>query len=116
MTRYTELSRQLGVTPSAGLETLRRFGLNTEASMSDDINSMGDFSDVLVSAHAPAVIGDLRLNIASTDADFRATSIQVINDYISRAAPVSQREADQFALRSQALARRRSEDGSRREV
>ena len=86
MTRYTELSYQLGVTPSAGLETLRRFGLNTEASMSDDINNMGDFSDVLVSAHAPAVIGDLRLNIASTDADFRATSVQVITDYIGRAA------------------------------
>ena len=113
MTRYSELSHQLGVTPSAGLETLRRFGLNTEASMSDDINSMGDFSDVLVSAHAPAVIGDLRLNIASTDADFRATSIQVINDYISR--PVPQREADQFALRSQAWdddARRWVETGS----
>ena len=54
--------------------------------MSDDINSMGDFSDILVSAHAPAVIGDLRLNIASTDADFRATSIQFINDYIRLAA------------------------------
>ena len=44
--------------------------------MSDDINDMGEFSDVLVSAHAPAVIGDLRLNIASTDADFRATSVR----------------------------------------
>ena len=54
--------------------------------MSDDINSMGDFSDILVSAHAPAVIGDLRLNIAATDADFRATSLKVITDYIRLAA------------------------------
>ena len=54
--------------------------------MSDDINNMGGFSDILVSAHAPAVIRDLRLNIGSTDADFRATSVQVIIDYVSRAA------------------------------
>ena len=81
--------------------------------MSDDINSMGDFSEILVSAHAPAVIGDLRLNIASTDADFRATSIQFINDYIRLAAQIPQRKADQFALRSKALVRRRADGGAR---
>ncbi len=86
MTRYTELKHQLGVTASAGVDTLRRFGLNTEASMADDIDDMADFADVLVSAHAPAVVGDMRLNIAATDAGFRETSIQVIVDYIERAA------------------------------
>jgi sugar phosphate isomerase/epimerase len=86
MTRYTELKHQLGVTASAGVDTLRRFGLNTEASMADDIDDMADFADVLVSAHAPAVVGDMRLNIAATDAGFRETSIQVIVDYIERAS------------------------------
>ena len=87
MTRYTELKHQLGVTSSAGVETLRRLGLNTEASMADDIDEMDDFADVLVSAHAPAVIdGSLRLNIAATDAGFRQTSIRVILQYVERAA------------------------------
>ena len=74
MTRYTELRHQLGVTSSAGIETLRRFGLNTEASMADDIDDMGELAEVLVSAHAPAVVDDVRLNIAAPDADFRKAS------------------------------------------
>ena len=86
MTRYTELKHQLGVTSGAGLETLRRFGLNTEASMADDIDYMGELAEVLVSAHAPAVVDGVRLNIAATDAEFRKTSIQVIVDYVEKAA------------------------------
>ncbi len=86
MTRYTELKHQLGVTSSAGIETLRRFGLNTEASMADDIDDMDDLAEALVSAHAPAVVDDVRLNIAATDANFRKISIQVIVDYIEKAA------------------------------
>ena len=86
MTKYTELTHQLGVTPAAGVETLQRFGLNTEASMAEDIDEMAEFSDILVSAHAPAIVGDMRLNIASTDDDFQKRSIEVIVDYIGRAA------------------------------
>ena len=86
MTRYTELKHQLGVTSSAGVETLRRLGLNTEASMADDIDEMDDFADVLVSAHAPAVTGDQRLNIAATDSGFREMSLEVITGYIESAA------------------------------
>ena len=86
VTKYTELKHQLGVTSAAGPGTLRRLGLNTEASMADDIDDMADFADFLVSAHAPAVVGEMRLNIAATDPDFRRTSIQVIVDYIDRAA------------------------------
>ncbi len=86
MTRYNELRHQLGVTSAAGLETLRRLGLNTEASMVDDIDEMDELAGVLVSAHAPAVVRGVRLNIAATDADFRKTSVQVIVDYIARAA------------------------------
>ena len=51
MTRYFRAVSPTGRHALCRVETLRRFGLNTEASMSDDINSMGDFSDVLVSAH-----------------------------------------------------------------
>lgn len=85
MTKYTELKHQLGVTPAAGLDTLRRLGLNTEASMAEDIDDMAEFSDVLVSAHAPATSGDMRLNIAATDAGFREMSIGIIVDYVERA-------------------------------
>jgi sugar phosphate isomerase/epimerase len=85
LTKYTELKHQLGVTTAAGLETLMRFGLNTEVPMSDDIEHAGYLSDILVSAHAPATIGEQRLNIAATDADFRKTSIAVITDYIETA-------------------------------
>ena len=86
MTKYNELKYQLGVTASAGVETLNRFGLNTEASMAEDIDEMAEYSDILVSAHAPAIVGDMRLNIASTDEGFRKKSIEVIVDYIGRAA------------------------------
>ena len=86
MTKYTELKQQLGVTASAGVETLNRFDLNTEASMAEDIDEMAEYSDILVSAHAPAIAGDMRLNIAATDDGFRKKSIEVIVDYIGRAA------------------------------
>ena len=85
MTKYTELKHQLGVTTAAGLETLMRFGLNTEVPMSDDIEQAGYLSDILVSAHAPATLGEQRLNIAATDADFRKISIGVITNYIDTA-------------------------------
>ena len=87
MTRYNELRHQLGVTSAAGLDTLRRFGLNTEASMADDIDEMDELAEVLVSAHAPAMVGDdVRLNIAAPEADFRKMSLDVVIDYIGRAA------------------------------
>ena len=86
VTKYSELTHQLGVTAAAGVETLQRFGLNTEASMAEDIDEMAEFSDILVSAHAPAIVGDMRLNIAATDDGFRKKSIEVIVGYIGRAA------------------------------
>ena len=86
MTKYTELTHQLGVTARAGVETLNRFDLNTEASMAEDIDEMDEYSGILVSAHAPAIVEDMRLNIAATDDAFRKKSIDVITDYIGRAA------------------------------
>ena len=70
----------------AGVETLERFGLNAEASLSDDIESAGPSSDFLTSAHAPTKVGEARLNYAATDDDFREMSIKQITDYIDRAA------------------------------
>ena len=54
--------------------------------MADDIDEMDELAEVLVSAHAPAVVDDVRLNIAAPDADFRKMSLEVIVDYIARAA------------------------------
>ena len=70
---------------AAGIHDLRRLNLRAEASLVDDIEAMADFSDVLTSAHAPASMGDLRLNIAATDDDFRRTSIDQIVGYVDKA-------------------------------
>ena len=70
---------------ATGIELLKRLGLTAEASMADDIDAVGSLSDVLVSAHAPSAVGELRLNIAATDDDFRRESIDHIVAYVERA-------------------------------
>ena len=65
-----------------GLEVLRRLDLKCEASMSDDIETAGEFSEVLVSAHAPAQKDGQRLNVAATDEPFRRMSINHIIAYV----------------------------------
>jgi sugar phosphate isomerase/epimerase len=70
---------------AAGIHDLRRLNLRAEASLVDDIEALADFSDVLTSAHAPASMGDLRINIAATDDDFRRTSIDQIVGYVDKA-------------------------------
>ena len=68
-----------------GLELLKRLGLTAEASMTDDLDNIERYSEVLISAHAPSAIGDLRLNIAATDDGFRRESIDHISAYVDRA-------------------------------
>ena len=63
-----------------GLDLLKSLGLTAEASMTDVLDDIEEYSDVLISAHAPALKGDLRLNVAATDVQFRRESI----DYISK--------------------------------
>ena len=85
MTKYTELRYPLGSQVKAGIDTLNNLHLNTECSMADDIEDLADFADILVSAHAPASVGDIRLNAAAKDAEFRTYSIGVVTDYIDKA-------------------------------
>ncbi len=69
-----------------GLATLKRLGLKAEASMVDDIETADEFSEVMISAHAPATVGEQRLNIAATDEPFRRLSIDTIVAYVKAAS------------------------------
>ena len=53
--------------------------------MTDDIEAADAFADVLVSAHAPIMDGEVRLNIAATDEKFRRMSIDRILGYVNTA-------------------------------
>ena len=53
--------------------------------MTDDLDNIRRYSEVLISAHAPSAIGDLRLNVAATDDGFRRESIDHISAYVDRA-------------------------------
>ena len=76
----------LSVPVKAGLDLLNRLGLTAESSMADNLDEIEDYSDVLISAHAPATIGELRLNVAATDDAFRRESIDHISAYVDRAS------------------------------
>ena len=78
------LKHPLSAPVESGLHNLERLGLKAEASMGVDIEAIQEFSGVLISAHAPATIGALRLNYGATDEDFRNRSIAHIIDYIER--------------------------------
>ena len=67
---------------TVGVETLERFHLGSEGRMHAAVEEMQPFADLLVSGHAPSRKGDVRLNIAATDGDFREESIQEIVAYI----------------------------------
>ena len=54
--------------------------------MVDDIESADEFSEVMISAHAPATVGEQRLNIAATDEPFRRLSIDTIVAYVKAAS------------------------------
>ena len=70
----------------AGLDVLKRLGLTAESSMEDKLDEIEDFADVLISAHAPSMIGELRLNVAATEDDFRRESIDHLKAYVDRAS------------------------------
>ena len=69
---------------AAGIDNLRRLKLNTETSMNDDIESADEFSELLISVHAPAGIEGMRLNVAATEDDFRQVSIDCIVSCIDK--------------------------------
>ncbi|MCL0029293.1 sugar phosphate isomerase/epimerase [Dehalococcoidia bacterium] len=84
-TKYTDLAYPMAVPIKAGLENIKRFQLKAEAGMVNDIKAAGEFTDVLISAHAPSVMNGQRINVAATDATFRRMSIDHILAYIDAA-------------------------------
>ena len=66
---------------------IERLGLNGNAgtTLTNEVEAMNAFSQVLVSGHAPSSLqvgSKIRGNIASTDDEFRDMSIQTILDYV----------------------------------
>ena len=69
---------------------IERLGLNGNAgtTLTNEVEAMNAFSQVLVSGHAPSSLqvgGKIRGNIASTDDEFRDMSIRTILDYVDLA-------------------------------
>ncbi len=86
MTLRDGIKHPLSAPAYAGLETLQALGLYAESSTLQDIRVLGDYAEVLISAHAPTTASDAsRLNIATPEHDFREMSIGVITSYIDEA-------------------------------
>ena len=73
----------LAVPVKAGLETINKFHLRAETSLSDDIKFFEDFSGVLFSAHAPIDVSGQRVNIAAVNETLRDISVERIKKYIN---------------------------------
>ena len=58
----TRLKHPLGAPMKAGIDNLKRLGLNTESSANADLEEARQFSDVIVSTHAPWTVDGMRLN------------------------------------------------------
>ena len=74
----------VGAPPETGIEDLRRLELFTELGMVSSEEQRATFGEIALSAHAPLYDGEIRLNIASTDDDFRDKSMRMILEYIDR--------------------------------
>ena len=66
---------------------IERLGLNGNAgtTLTNEVEAMNAFSQVLVTGHAPSSLqvgSKIRGNVASTDDEFRETSIRTILDYV----------------------------------
>ena len=84
--RHNQLKHPMSAPVKTGVEALSKTGLMAESSMSDDIEILDAYSEFLISAHAPATIGEARLNYAATDPDFRRMSIETIVGFIHKAS------------------------------
>ena len=78
----TRLKHPLGAPMKAGIDNLKRLGLNTESSANADLEEARQFSDVIVSTHAPWTVDGMRLNYAATDEAFRRRSLDIILRHI----------------------------------
>ncbi len=79
------LKHPLSVTIGARLDNLTRLGLKTETTMDYPVEEAGEFSGVLISAHAPVLLDEMRHNIAATDAEFRRMSIERVMTFVDAA-------------------------------
>ena len=82
---YTDLKHPLAAPVKTGLDALVRLKLKAEAGMTNDIEHLDDYAEVLTSAHAPASNEGMRLNVAATDPEFRRMSIDRILAYVETA-------------------------------
>jgi len=75
------------VATADAFDHIERLGLNGNAgtTLTNEVEAMDAFSQVLVSGHAPSSLlvgSNIRGNVASTDDEFRETSIRTILDYV----------------------------------
>ena len=75
------------VATAEAFDHIERLGLNGNAgtTLTNEVEAMNAFSQVLVSGHAPSSLqvgSNIRGNIASTDDEFRDMSIRTILDYV----------------------------------
>jgi len=68
------------------VDDIVRLGLTVEGSHTAGLQEMDPYADVLATAHAPYKHGDMRLNPAAIDEDFREESIKTIEDFIDMTA------------------------------
>ena len=64
------------------VDDIVRLGLTVEGSHTAGLDEMTLYADVLATAHGPYKDGDMRLNPAATEEDFREESIKTIEDFI----------------------------------
>ena len=75
------------VATADAFDHIERLGLNGNAgtTLTNEVEAMNAFSQVLVTGHAPSSLqvgSNIRGNVASTDDEFRDTSIRTILDYV----------------------------------
>lgn len=75
------------VATAGAFDHIERLGLkgNAGTTLTNEVEAMDAFSQVLVSGHAPSSLlvgSNIRGNVASTDDEFRETSIRTILDYV----------------------------------
>lgn len=66
----------------AGIDNLKRLGLKTEFRPHSPAKELIPFAEFAISGHAPYTKGDMRLNYAATDDEFREMSINEMMSYI----------------------------------
>ncbi|MFL2746696.1 MAG: TIM barrel protein [Dehalococcoidia bacterium] len=76
--------RPISLQAKAGERLIKQFEFGSESSLADveNLDSLKNLKYLLTSAHAPQDLGELRLNIASEEDDYRDFSISTMNNFI----------------------------------